>query len=191
MIIAGLDVATHMGVAIWVKGIIVHRAVIHFPPEAGPVKGKGVKRNDPSRFTRYEKYGAAVEDLLTQWAVTDVYVEGYGYANANSLVTLVELGTTVRQVLYDSGLTWHEVAPGVLKKFLTGSGNSPKDKMLLEVYKRFGIECANDDEADAVALAFFGAAHKGCPVKLPTAQLALATGYTAVAKPKKPRKNNI
>jgi len=182
-IILGLDIAVHLGVAVWSEGVIVHKGVLHFDTEV-----KGAKRSDPSRFTRYDRYAAEVEDLLAQWAVTHVYVEGYGYANAHTLVTLVELGTTIRQVLHDNNVQWLEVAPGTLKKFVTGKGQAPKDKMLLEVYKRFGVDCASDDEADAVSLAWFGAAHLGAEVPLPAAQLALARDYTMVATPKKKAK---
>lgn len=168
MIIMGLDVATHMGVAVWSEGVIVHREVIYHPPE---VKGA---QNHPSRFVRYSKYAAAVEDLLTQWAVGSVFIEGYGYANAHTLATLVELGTTVRQVLHESEARWQEVPPPTLKKFITGRGNAKKDEILLAVYKRFGIECQQHDEADAIALAYFGAARLGHPVSLPESQLAIA-----------------
>jgi crossover junction endodeoxyribonuclease RuvC len=181
MIIAGLDIATHMGVAIWSEGVIVHREVIYFPPE-----GKD-KQNHPSRYVRWDRYTAAVEDLLTQWAVTYVFVEGYGYANAHTLATLVELGSLVRQVLHESEAVWYEVPPTSLKKFLTGRGNAKKDEILLAVYKRFGIECSGHDEADAVALAFFGAARMKQNVDLPAAQLAVANP-PEVGQPKRKAK---
>lgn len=60
MIVMGLDVATHMGVAVLSEGVVVHREVVYFPPE-----GKH-KHNHPSRYARYSRYAAAVEDLLTQ-----------------------------------------------------------------------------------------------------------------------------
>lgn len=170
MIIAGLDISTHLGVAVYVEGVIVHREVLWFPPD------KGAKANHPHRFARYEKYAAAIEDLLTQWAVSHVFVEGYGYANAHTLAVLVELGAMIRQVLHESPARWEEVPPNVLKKFITGRGNAKKDEIMLAVYKRFGIECSSNDEADAIGLAFFGAARLGCDVDLPAAQLAVATG---------------
>lgn len=169
MIVLGLDVATHTGVAVFTEGVIVHREVVYFPPE-----GKHAA-NHPSRYARYSRYGAAIEDLLTQWAVTHVFIEGYGYANKFTLATLVELGTTVRQVLHESDARWYEVPPGKLKKFVTGSGVAKKDLMLLNVFKRFGVSCESDDEADAVALAYFGAAHMGLAIpSLPAAQMKVA-----------------
>ena len=169
MIIMGLDVATHVGVAVLAEGTIVHREVLYYPPD------KRVKQNHPSRFVRWTHYATAVEDLLTQWAITHVFIEGYGYANKHTLVTLVELGATIRQVLHESDARWHEVPPGKLKKFVTGSGVAKKDLVLLNVYKRFGISCENDDEADAVSLAYFGATYLGVLLPdLPVAQLRVA-----------------
>jgi len=185
MIIAGLDIATHLGVAVWSEDLIIHREVIHFPPEGAN------KQNHPTRYVRWDKYTAAVEDLLTQWAITHVFVEGYGYANAHTLVTLVELGAMVRQVLHESTAQWHEVPPSLLKKFLTGRGNAKKDEILLAVYKRFGIECASHDEADAVALAFFGAVQLGHNVDLPVAQLAVANQRSTAATKRRPRLDKL
>lgn len=165
MIILGLDVATHMGVAVWSEGVIIHREVVHFPAESRS-----------NRFARYAQYAAHVEDLLTQWAISHAFIEGYGYANAHTLATLVELGSMVRQVLHESEARWAEVAPTTLKKFVTGRGNAKKDEIMLAVYKRFGVECRSHDEADAVALAYFGAARLGQPVAVPKAQLDVARG---------------
>ena len=179
MIIMGLDIATHLGVAVWCEGVIVHREVLFYPGDST------AKANHPSRFVRYGKYAAAIEDLLAQWAITHCYVEGYGYANKFTLAMLVELGTAVRQVLHESDARWYEVPPGTLKKFLTGNGTCKKDQIVLAVYKRFGIECRSDDEADAVALAYFGAAHQGQPVSLPEAQLKVARQDLTNAKKKR------
>jgi Holliday junction resolvasome RuvABC endonuclease subunit len=181
VIIAGLDVATHLGFAVWSEGVIVHKSVVHYPPEEGTEQDRGL------RMRRYERYAAAVEDLLSEWAVSHVFVEGYGYANSRTLVTLVELGTAVRLVLHESAARWSEVAPSVLKKFVTGNGAAKKDLMLLEVYKRFKVSCSTHDEADAVALAMFGAASLGEPVDLPAAQLALARRAPVKRRPKAKR----
>jgi hypothetical protein len=50
----------------------------------------------------------------------------------------------------------------VLKKFIAGTGKAEKNTLILEVYKRFRdhdgfpISARNDNEADAVGLAFIG-----------------------------------
>ncbi len=47
------------------------------------------------------------------------------------------------------------VAPGTLKKFVTGDGRAKKDLMLLKVYKKWGVEFDDDNLADAYSLARF------------------------------------
>lgn len=45
------------------------------------------------------------------------------------------------------------VPPTVVKKFAAGKGNAKKQEMLLQIYKRYGLEFNNDNAADAYALA--------------------------------------
>lgn len=46
-----------------------------------------------------------------------------------------------------------QIPPMTLKKFAAGKGNAKKQEMLLQIYKRWGIEFNNDNAADAYALA--------------------------------------
>lgn len=89
-----------------------------------------------------------------------VFIEGYGYSNTHTLVTLVEIGTLIRHALYVRGMQYHEIPPTSLKKFVCGKGNAKKDMVMKEVYKRWGFE-GTDNECDAVGLAMFGAAVHG------------------------------
>ena len=45
------------------------------------------------------------------------------------------------------------IPPMTLKKYATGKGNSKKQEMLLQMYKRWGVEFNDDNAADAYALA--------------------------------------
>jgi Holliday junction resolvasome RuvABC endonuclease subunit len=45
------------------------------------------------------------------------------------------------------------VPPLTLKKYATGKGTSKKQEMLLQIYKRWGVEFSDDNAADAYALA--------------------------------------
>lgn len=53
------------------------------------------------------------------------------------------------------------VAPSALKKFVTGKGNAKKELMMLEVFKRFGIDTSDNNIADAVGLMHIGLAIAG------------------------------
>jgi crossover junction endodeoxyribonuclease RuvC len=90
-------------------------------------------------------------------------IEGYTYASMQNLPALAELGGVVKCRLLDMGVPFIIVAPTTLKKFTTGDHHAKKDKMILEVYKRWDYEAENNDMADAYALAAFCAAHHEKP----------------------------
>lgn len=81
--------------------------------------------------------------------------EGYGFSSGNAIFTL-EFSSIVKYLLRDFSTTTILVPPSALKKYVTGKGNAKKTMMPLEVYKRFGLEAKDDDQADAIALAHYG-----------------------------------
>jgi len=46
-----------------------------------------------------------------------------------------------------------KIPPMTLKKYAAGKGNAKKQEMLLQIYKRWGLEFNDDNAADAYALA--------------------------------------
>jgi len=66
---------------------------------------------------------------------------------------LIMAGTLVRVALFERGLPFYVVSPGQLKKFATGKGNGPKSIVVREVYKRWGVDAKDDNQADACVLA--------------------------------------
>lgn len=57
------------------------------------------------------------------------------------------------------------IPPSTLKKYATGKGNSKKQEMLLQMYKRWGVEFTDDNAADAYALARLAAGAANDPVE--------------------------
>lgn len=49
-----------------------------------------------------------------------------------------------------------EVTPTALKKYVTGKGVATKPDMRMAIFKRFGVDIADDNEADAFALRAVG-----------------------------------
>lgn len=45
------------------------------------------------------------------------------------------------------------IRPNSLKKFVTGAGNAEKDTIMLRVFQKWGVELAENNQADAYALA--------------------------------------
>lgn len=57
-----------------------------------------------------------------------------------------------------------EVAPGTLKKFVTGKGSAKKEIMRIEAYKRWQVEFGSNDEVDAYGLYRIGLCLSGFDV---------------------------
>jgi Holliday junction resolvasome RuvABC endonuclease subunit len=90
--------------------------------------------------------------------IQDIAMEGTVLASHAALV-LGELSATVRLTIFDFFDNDDDrrfplkVPPMTLKKYASGKGNSKKQEMLLQIYKRWGMEFNDDNAADAYGLA--------------------------------------
>jgi crossover junction endodeoxyribonuclease RuvC len=83
-----------------------------------------------------------------------VYIEGPAYSSRGAFILQMgALHFMIRVMFKLKKIDFKVVAPGTLKKFVTGSGISKKNLMLLKVYKKWGVEFDNDNLADAYGLA--------------------------------------
>lgn len=73
-------------------------------------------------------------------------------------MNLAMLGTAVRMALYERGMAMVIIAPSQLKKFCTGKGAGQKSIVVREVFKRWGIDAKDDNQADACVLAYLAEA---------------------------------
>ncbi len=87
-----------------------------------------------------------------------VCIEGYGFARTANIEPLFCIGTLLRYKLYKKGILYVDVPPNNLKKFVTGKGQAKKNLIMKELYKRWGIDTDDDNQADAHGLALFGLA---------------------------------
>lgn len=85
-------------------------------------------------------------------------IEGLAFAahRTRAISQLSALNYLIRERLSKLKIPFIIVAPTTLKKFITGKGNSPKDIMMMAVYKRYGIEFTNNNLCDAFSLAMCG-----------------------------------
>ena len=74
-------------------------------------------------------------------------------AQFGAAIKLVQVGTLMRIALYNKGYKMYIPAAGQLKKFATGKGNVPKSVVVREVYRKWGLEAKDDNQADACTLA--------------------------------------
>jgi crossover junction endodeoxyribonuclease RuvC len=126
-----------------------------------PVVQKEIKPksdSDPQRFIEI------AEEIMSHLIRRDepICIEGFSYGSTGKGVsTQYGLGWMIRAMLVKNGFTYYEVAPGALKKFATGKGNTKKDEMVLPIYKRWGFEHSSDNVRDAYVLAQIAKALKG------------------------------
>jgi hypothetical protein len=88
--------------------------------------------------------------------IVEIAMEGTVLASHSALV-LGELSATVKLTLWDyfdnELKTPLQIPPMTLKKYASGKGNSKKQEMLLQMYKRWGVEFNDDNAADSYGLA--------------------------------------
>jgi crossover junction endodeoxyribonuclease RuvC len=153
--------------------------------DGGDVAIVGVLNHKPQaqRFARFAHYAREVAELVDAYGVDLVIIEGYSFAGKFNNSLQYELGACIRMRLWEQGITFIEVPPTSLKKFVSGKGNAKKDLMLLGVYKRWEFDTEDDNEADAYGLAQFGRAMIGKDTGVPLVNL---TAVEKVLESKQP-----
>lgn len=112
-----------------------------------------VYKSDKLGTDRLKDIQQYLKSALSPYLIGDVAMEGYAYG-AQMAHMAGELGGMVKVVLLDKGHYPLIVAPSMLKKYVTGKGTGvQKNQMLLNIYKKWGIEFTDDNAADAYALA--------------------------------------
>ncbi len=127
------------------------------------------KADKLSRWDRIDIIGGHVTSFIEAHEPSMVVIEGYGqvrHGGVQSFVKLVEVGTVVRQILRLKGVSWLEVPPTSLKKFVCGTAKLPsgakgKKEIIRHVQERWGFYTANHNVADAYGLARWGLVQAG------------------------------
>jgi Holliday junction resolvasome RuvABC endonuclease subunit len=123
---------------------------------------KGVARLADIRWWLMDKF----DEIAKNGDIENVAMEGTVLASQAALV-LGELAATVKLACwdyFDSNVNRYvpypdhmrvplQIAPMTLKKYAAGKGNAKKQEMLMQIYKRWGIEFNDDNAADSYALA--------------------------------------
>lgn len=84
--------------------------------------------------------------------IEDIFVPANPF-QIGAAINLAMLAAVVRLALFEAGYQFYIIAPGQLKKFITGSGASQKSLIIREVYKKWGLDAKDDNQADAIVLA--------------------------------------
>lgn len=101
---------------------------------------------------------ALFTDLSYQADNIDVGIEGYAFGSQMANMA-GELGAVVKLACYVSLDQFHGkypyiIPPTMIKKYVTGKGTGvQKNQILLNVYKKWGVEFTDDNAADSYAIA--------------------------------------
>jgi crossover junction endodeoxyribonuclease RuvC len=174
MRVLGLDPSTHTG-AVVLESNKKYEISTLYAEEINFPKLKGLER--------CANIASVVMAVQEEYQFDFCVIEGYGFANSNTLVDLVEIGTVIRYFLWQIGINYLVVPPNSLKMFI-GKGNMPKEMIRLEVFKQYGFEHPSNDVIDAFGLAMFGLACVGgkFPVKAMQACNAVLKGQPEFSK---------
>lgn len=102
---------------------------------------------------------STLSEALESGPIKDIAIEGYAYGREFGVAQSGELGGAVKLALYrmkklDQGRYPMIVAPTSLKKYITGKGTGvQKNQILLNVFKKWGVEFTDDNAADSYGLA--------------------------------------
>jgi len=110
--------------------------------------------------------------LNTKEPVDVVSLEGLAFDKGEKAHQMGYLHYRLREYLesYKPKPTIIIPTPNQLKKFITGKGQVKKELILLNVYKRWGVEFDNNNLADAYGLAQLGRAFINKDIKLTSYQ---------------------
>ncbi len=107
---------------------------------------------DPERMYKLVQGTAeAVKNHLLKSPIA-VCIEGFGFGSQQA-VQLGGIGWGIRMKLHEEKVKYIEVAPGSLKKFTGAGGNAPKERLAVEVYKRWQFDSKSNNITDAFVLA--------------------------------------
>lgn len=108
---------------------------------------------DADRGRRLHHIAGAVTRIARTYAPRLAVLEDYAPNSKGRLSTirLAEVGGAVRMMLYELDLPFVVIGTGQLKRWATGNGNAPKERMVDAALAAGGTP-ANHDEADAYLL---------------------------------------
>lgn len=151
IITMGVDLSlTGTGVIVLRNGEIIHEELI---------KSKSTKTY-VDEVRRIQQIVQSIITIAGGYSPQLVVIEGLAFMarNTTALVQLAGLNYLLRAALVGQGIPFVIVAPSTLKKFVTGKGSGPKDVMMLETFKRWGVTLVDNNVCDAYGLAKTGEA---------------------------------
>ena len=122
--------------------------------EEGHIKFNQTLKFKEKGMERLHKISTELNRILCKYEPEVIAIEGYSMGSrAGQAFSIGELGGVTKLLIYRSGFDEPIlVAPTRLKKYITGKGNSPKDTIMMHVFKNWGFEAPDNNVADAYGL---------------------------------------
>lgn len=110
-----------------------------------------VKAEPEDRIMELEEAFKFIPNII---CLHSVYMEGPSYSSDGAyMLQMGALHYYLRIFFKKHNVEYKVIAPGSLKKFVTGKGNCKKNLILMKTYQKWGVEFEIDDLADAFGLA--------------------------------------
>ena len=143
--ILGLDTATKTGFCLLKKGNVYESGVQDFS-----------KRRGESNGMLFLHFRAWLSKILDENDVKLCLFEQAHHRGGAATELGVGLVTRVQELCAERSIDYAGVHTGTLKKAATGRGNAEKADMMREAKLILGREPLDDNEADAICLAYYG-----------------------------------
>jgi Holliday junction resolvasome RuvABC endonuclease subunit len=145
MKVLGLDTATKTGWAVCENGKITDSGVQDFQKRRGESNG--------GMFLRFRKWLA---DIISAVKPDLIIYEQAHHRGGAATEVCVNLTGRVQEVATAAGIEYARYATGEIKRLGTGKGKASKEEMIIAAAKILGRDPIDDNEADAVIIAFIG-----------------------------------
>jgi Holliday junction resolvasome RuvABC endonuclease subunit len=115
--------------------------------------------NDLARLRRIsDEVMARIPDCTAMVCVEDIFMPR-SPQRMRAAIELAKLAAVVRLALLERGLPFSVVTDSQLKKYACGKGSGVQKSVILrEVFRKWGIEARDDNQADATVLAYMAEA---------------------------------
>lgn len=124
---------------------------------------RGGKKEITYTYNNQERQQKILDVLMQESLLTSALVCCEDYAFGRGSTQLPEVQGVIRFLLHMNGKPWLPFAPGSIKKFASGKGNTSPDMMAMHVRQKFtnaimlsGLEIVDNNTADAIAICALG-----------------------------------
>lgn len=174
MIALGIDQSTTA------TGLVVLSGSIKAPPSILLVETYKPPKNIDG-MKRVSAILGRIIAVMEEFKPDAIAIENYGLSmkHKSSIVPLVTLGAIIRYYFEQEGIAYFAPTPGEHKRFITGNGSTPKDKIKEWVQIVWDFEAEDGDQADAYGLACIALGNKNQLFDLSLTQREVAWGLKA------------